>query len=72
MLYNTKLVPLFRITSKTRKRNMLYNIFLDLGQLIRSYNKEMMRKRAVVAEVGQTVRDKKAGCSKNILLCLYI
>lgn len=44
MLYNTKLVPLFRITSKTIKKSMLYNIFLDIGQLIRSYNKEMTRK----------------------------
>lgn len=43
MLYNTKLVPLFRIASKTSKKSMLYNIFLDLGQVIRSYNKGMTR-----------------------------
>lgn len=34
MFYNTKIEPLFKITSKKRIENMFYNIFLDLGQFL--------------------------------------
>lgn len=40
MLYNTKLVPLFGMASKKKQKSMFNNIFLDLGQLIRSCNKD--------------------------------
>lgn len=66
MFNNTKIEPLFKITSKKEKKSMLYNIFLDLRQLLRSYNKrkvgKMKKSRAVLAETGQDVRDKKAEC----------
>ena len=34
MFYNTKIEPLFKITSKKRIENMFYNTFLDLGQFL--------------------------------------
>jgi len=34
MFYNTKIEPLFKITSKKQIENMFYNIFLDLGQFL--------------------------------------
>ena len=35
MFYNTKVEPLFETTSKKWRKNMFYNIFLDLNQEMR-------------------------------------